>query len=218
MPAKRTYADHGDACATAHAVELIGDLWAYPVLRELMLGPKRFMELQTSIRGITPAVLTSRLRHLESSGLIRKVTLPAPSRVPAYEITDWGRELDPILRSLGRWALLSPTRRDDGGLTPDAAVQSMLTMAPSGRMSPPLQLSLELHDGRVDRDPGYAYCLTWGRRLSIERGLAPRPQATVRGDSTTWCSVLYDGVPLDSADIVITGDAAVVKRLLSRFG
>lgn len=109
MPVKRTYADHGDACAAAHAMELIGDRWTHPVLRELMLGPKRFGELESSVRGITPAVLSARLRELEASGLVEKVVLPPPARVAAYGVTAWARDLQPIFEQLALWAHRSPT-------------------------------------------------------------------------------------------------------------
>ena len=83
MPIKRSYADHGDACATAHAMELLGDRWTYPIVRELMLAPKRFSELAEGVRGITPATLTTRLRDLQAAGLVERVELPAPARATA---------------------------------------------------------------------------------------------------------------------------------------
>lgn len=217
MPIKRTYAAHGDACATSHAMELLGDRWTYPVLRELMLAPKRFAELQLSLPGITPAVLTARLRQLEASGLVRRVTLPAPARVTAYVITEWASELRPVFESLARWALKSPAREVAGcGLTPDAIVQSMLTMAPQVSMDPPLDVELHLADTRVDPDAEpYAYRLRWAEELSIERGHAEAAIVTVAGDSSTWTGVLYENVDLDAMDL--TGDRTAVERLVEAF-
>lgn len=217
MPIKRTYASHGDACATSHAMELLGDRWTYPALRELMLGPKRFSELQATLRGITPAVLTARLRELERSGLVQRVTLAAPASVTAYAITDWASELRPVFESLAWWALRSPVRDVDGcGLTPDAAVQSMLTMAPRMAMDPPLDLALHLHDTRAEGNAEpYAYRLRWAQDLSIERRPARDPQATVTGDSSAWTGVLYQNLDLDA--VAITGDTAAVARLVAAF-
>lgn len=218
MPIKRTYAELGDACATAHALELVGDRWNYPVIRELMLAPKRFRELQASVIGITPTVLTSRLRDLEIGGLVRRVSLPAPARVEAYELTDWGRELDPIMQALGRWAQASPTRSNTGGLTPDAAIQSMLTMAPPGPVRPLIEMSLHLFDARLQADPGYDYRISWDETALIaERGPNPRAVAHVDADSSTWAGVLYGGLPLDTAGIRIDGDQDTVIRLLAQF-
>lgn len=217
MPIKRSYAEHGDACATAHAVELLGDRWTYPVLRELMLAPKRFAELEASLRGITPAVLTARLRQLEATGLVQRVSLPAPARVAAYACTDWARELQPTFAALGRWALRSPVRHAGGGLTPDAMVQSMLTMAPPLAMDPPLELGLELADQRLGEGAeAYRYRLRWADHLSIERGNIESAVATVSGDSSAWATVLYEGVALDAMEI--RGDRSRVQQLVAAFG
>ena len=217
MPIKRTYAAHGDACASAHAMELLGDRWTYPVLRELMLAPKRFAELESSLPGITPAVLTARLRQLETNGLVQRVTLPAPARVSAYVVTEWAAELRPVFESLARWALKSPVRDVAGcGLTSDGIVQSMLTMAPRTPMDPPLKLELHLADTRVDDDvEPYPYRLRWADELVMERGRAEAAEATVSGDSSTWAGVLYQGVSLDSMGI--TGDRDAVERLVAAF-
>lgn len=217
MPIKRSYATHGDACATSHAMELLGDRWTYPVIRELMLAPKRFAELEAALRGITPAVLTARLRQLESSGMVQRVTLPSPARVTAYAITEWTSELKPVLESLGRWALRSPVRDVAGcGLTPDSIVQSMMTMAPTSVLQPPVEIELHLTDARIDpaADP-YVYRLRWAEELSIERGHAEDAMATVAGDSSTWASILYQNVELDAMDI--TGDRAAVERVVAAF-
>lgn len=219
VPIKRTYAELGDACATAHAMELVGERWSYPILRELMLAPKRFVELLLSVRGITPAVLTSRLRQLERAGLLRKITVPAPARVPAYELTEWGRELDPILQALGRWAQPSPTRTVEGcGLTPDATIQSMRTMAPPGPLHPPVELAVHLFDGRLSDDPGYDYRISWDDRGFIaERGTIPRPRTCIRADSSTWARVLYEGLPLDHGHVHVQGDQDLAQRLIDQF-
>lgn len=216
MPVKRSYAEHGDACATAHGMELIGEKWTHPILRELMLGPKRFGALEASVRGITPAVLSARLRELEASGLVRRVTLPPPARATAYDLTPWARELRPIFRTLAHWAHRSPTwHPESGGLTPDGIVESMLTMAPPVALDPPVVLALRLRDDREPAAETYDYRLTWGDALDITRSPAPDAAATVTGDSTTWTGVLYSGVAL--AAMTVTGDAAEVHRLVAAF-
>lgn len=221
MPIKRSYAEHGDACLTAHAVELIGDRWTYPVLRELLLGPKRFGELAAAVHGITPAVLTTRLREMEASGLAVRDMLPPPASASIYRLTPWALELEPVLQAMGRWAHRDPGRGAPvGGLTPDGAIQSMLTMAPP---SPPvggLELQLDLHDARVSGDLGHSYRLSWdGSGLRIERGEHPAPAATLRADSSALAGMLYEVhglLPGDEATEV-TGDRDAVDRLLAAF-
>ncbi|MGH6659483.1 MAG: winged helix-turn-helix transcriptional regulator, partial [Sphingomicrobium sp.] len=103
--AKRSY---DDACGTAHALDLIGERWALLVLRELMLGPRRFTELKSDLPGISSNVLAQRLVELERRGLARKLRLPPPASVQVYEATEWGLEAEPIVQALGRWAARSP--------------------------------------------------------------------------------------------------------------
>ena len=67
-PSRRRY---DDACGTAHALDLIGERWALLVMRELMLGPKRFSDIRADLPGISANVLTQRLEGLEAAGLRR---------------------------------------------------------------------------------------------------------------------------------------------------
>lgn len=218
MPTKHTYAEHGDACATAHALELVGDHWNYPVLRELMLAPKRFNELLPAVRGITTTVLSTRLRYLQGAGLIVKVRLAPPAGVTVYQLTDWARQLDPILQELGRWAQSSPIRDQDGGLTPDSAIQSMRTMAPPHPLDPPVELMLHLFDARVPGDMGYDYLVSWGAAgFEACRGTTTDADTRVEADSSTWARVLYAASPLDSESVRIHGRRDVVERLVSQF-
>src|ERR687889_1760847 len=99
---------YDDACGTAHALELIGERWALLVLRELMLGPRRFSGLKADLPGISSNVLAQRLVELERRGLARKLRLPPPASVQVYEATEWGLEAEPIVQALGRWAARSP--------------------------------------------------------------------------------------------------------------
>ena len=100
MPTRRSYSDHGDACAAAHGFDLVGDRWAVIVIRELMLGPKRFSDLLSDAHGATPSVLASRLRELEQAGIVMQSELPPPARVSVYELTEWGRGLNRSCRPL----------------------------------------------------------------------------------------------------------------------
>lgn len=214
MPKKRSYAAHGDACAGAHGIELVGEVWTYPIVREMFLGPKRFSELLDLVRGITPAVLTTRLRELTAKGLVTQSTLPPPARGKVYELTPWGHALEPVTEGVSRWAHQSPSWRPDGGLTPDAVVLAMKTMA-AGPADPPLAIQLDLRDERLERPDTYSYRLDWGSELRVERGLHPAPDAVVSLDSTAWTRVLFVGQPLDEA--AVSGDPAPVRRLVAMF-
>jgi DNA-binding HxlR family transcriptional regulator len=178
VPIKRTYGDFGDACRAANALDLVGDRWTLIVVRELILGPKRFADLQESVRGITPAVLTDRLRSLQQAGIIEQVVLPDLARTRAYGATDWGRKLETVLESLGRWYSAGPDPGTHGGMTPDAMVLAMRTMAPVVSGEVPI-VALRLYDGRRPDPPVRNYRVAAsGVRLDVRAGVA-QPAATV---------------------------------------
>lgn len=90
-------------CALARAAELIGERWTLLIIRELLLGPKRFGDLLDHLDGVSPTLLTSRLTALIDSKVVRRITLPRPVNAQLYELTDTGREIQPAIRELIRW-------------------------------------------------------------------------------------------------------------------
>ena len=99
--------------------------WTLILVRELLLGPKRFVELQRDIIGISPTVLSQRLRDLEVRGIAARHTLPAPARVDVYELTAWGLRLEAVNAALSMWAVGSPTLPRDADMSPDTLVLAM---------------------------------------------------------------------------------------------
>lgn len=96
----RTYNQY---CATARTLDLVGERWTLLLVRDLLTGPKRFGDLQKSLRGMGTGLLAARMKHLEREGLVEKITLPPPARTPAYALTEAGRELGPAVLALARW-------------------------------------------------------------------------------------------------------------------
>jgi DNA-binding HxlR family transcriptional regulator len=90
-----------DACATARALDVVGERWALLIVRELLFGPKRFGDLQSGLATVRPNVLSQRLRELEGSLVIRRRRLGRPASVWVYELTEWGRQLEGVLLMLG---------------------------------------------------------------------------------------------------------------------
>ncbi|MBO8192881.1 transcriptional regulator [Streptomyces oryzae] len=99
---QRTYNQY---CATARTLDLVGERWTLLLIRELLTGPKRFGDLQASLRGLGTGLLAARLKHLEREGLANKITLPPPARTPVYALTEAGEELGPAILELARWGL-----------------------------------------------------------------------------------------------------------------
>lgn len=97
---KRSYSD---ACGIARALDAVGDRWALMIVRELLLGPKRFVDIRAGLPKLSADVLSQRLRELEEAGVISRSQLPPPAAVKVYELTPAGKELEPVLVALGRW-------------------------------------------------------------------------------------------------------------------
>ena len=106
---------YGQYCPVAHALDQIGDRWALLIVRELMLGQRRFTDLAEALPGIGSNILSARLRSLASAGIARKTKLPPPLGVTVYELTAEGRELEAVLRALAQWGAksLGAPRADD---------------------------------------------------------------------------------------------------------
>jgi DNA-binding HxlR family transcriptional regulator len=193
MPIRRSYADHGDACAAAHALDVVGDRWSVIVIRELMLGPKRFGDLLAGAHGATPTTLTARLRELERAGVVEQIELPPPARVAVYQLTGWGRDFEPILQALGRWAQGSPLLPEDGGLTPDAAILALRTMADGPGPRTALAFDLRLHDERTVQQTESRYRIAWTpRSLSADKITHEVQSADAFAcDSTVWADLMF---------------------------
>lgn len=116
---------YDDACGTAFALELLGERWSILVMRELMLGPRRFSDIRVSLPGISAKVLTERLVGLETSGVLVRRQLPPPASAQVYELTAWGYRAEPVMQALGCWAAQSPLH--DHTL-PMSAVSMMLSL------------------------------------------------------------------------------------------
>lgn len=101
-------------CGIARALDLVGERWALLVVRDLILGPKRFTDLRRGLAGIGTNILAARLKELERGGVVRRRTLPPPAASAVYELTDYGRALEGPLLALGRWGALSIGERQDG--------------------------------------------------------------------------------------------------------
>ena len=200
---------YDDACGTAHGLELIGERWALLVLRELMLGPRRFSELKADLPGISANVLTQRLTELEGKQLVRKRRLPPPASVQVYEATDWGLEAEPVIQTLGRWAARSPAHNPALPLSGVSIMLSFRTMLDqaraagiAGRLG--FRFGEDHYVGRLE-----------GGRFDVERDDTEGCDAVFTCDPTELAAVVYGGAPLDT--IRVDGDMALAKRFVTLF-
>src|SRR5687768_13196291 len=170
MATKRTYED---GCATAHALDLIGERWALLIVRELILGPKRFTDLRTGLPSISPNVLTQRLEELEQSGIVRRRKLAPPAAAWVYELTEWGLELEKVIMAIGRWGARSPRLMQGHPLSIDALVLSFRTMFDS-QTAADFNARLEL---RIGEDRFHAEIADG--EMHLNRGPSDRPDAII---------------------------------------
>ena len=204
--AKRSY---DDACGTAHALELIGERWSLLVLRELMLGPRRFSELRADLPGISANVLSQRLDELEARGLARKLRLPPPASVQVYQATEWGLEAEPIVQALGRWAARSPRHDPTLPISGVSILLSFRTMIDAERARD-IDASIGFRFG----ESGYVARLHEGT-ITVARGVPDGCDVVFTAAPTALAAAVYGGAPLDS--IGVEGDSALAKRFTTLF-
>ena len=209
MVGRRKY-DEG--CAVSHALDLIGERWALQVVRELLLGPKRFTDLRAGIPGASPDVLTNRLRELKAAGVVHQHRLPPPAGSQVYELTAWGAELEPVVTHLGRWGSRSPAMRHDAHSSIDSlllSLRSMFDADAAAGLDATITLVVEEHPFHVEIADG---------RLRLTGGVAPRADATLTTDRETLSGLLYGDLTLDTTGhVVLTGSADLVDRFLRLF-
>lgn len=203
---KRSY---DDACGTAHALDLIGERWALLVLRELMLGPRRFSELKGDLPGISANVLSQRLDELEARGLARKLRLPPPASVQVYEATAWGLEAEPIVQALGRWAARSPRHDPTLPISGVSLLLSFRTMIDRVHA-----VDIDAKIGFRFGESGYVARLHEGA-ITVARGVTDECDVVFTAAPTALAAVVYGGAPLDS--IGVEGDIALAKRFTTLF-
>src|SRR5258707_12065321 len=125
MGTKRSY---GDACRFAFALDLIGERWALLIVRELLLGPKRFTDLRRGLPNASPNILSERLRELEKTGVVHRRKLPPPAASQVYELTEWGKELEPVVTQLGAWGARSPVPPESDEISAGSIVLALRSL------------------------------------------------------------------------------------------
>jgi DNA-binding HxlR family transcriptional regulator len=210
--AKRRY---DDACGTAHALDLIGERWALLVMRELMLGPKRFSDLRADLPGISANVLTQRLEGLESAGLVVRRRLPPPASNQVYELTSWGYEAEPIVQSLGKWAARSPAHDPTLPISATSIMLSFRTMFDPARARNfkariGFRLGAERFLAKVEN-----------ARFESARGETEDADAVFLGSPTGLAAAVYGKQPFDALEaagmLKVEGDLETAARFTTLF-
>lgn len=207
---------YNDACGTAFGLELVGERWALLVIRELMMGPRRFSDLRAALPGISAKVLIDRLEGLEGAGVLMRRELPPPAPARLYELTAWGYRAEGMLQEIGRWAAMSPMHDPTLPLSAVSLMLSLRTMVdrPAAR---------KFH-GCVGFDIGGETFLAELREgeLPIRRGPVEGADVLFRAPAApVLAALVYGSVPQAQlerdAGLQVTGSAALAQRFLALF-
>jgi|RhiMetdeSRZDD1v2_1073273.scaffolds.fasta_scaffold233107_2 DNA-binding HxlR family transcriptional regulator len=199
-------------CPIARSLDLIGDRWTLLVLRELSLTARRFTDMRYLLPGIPPNVLSQRLKRLGEDGLVTVEVLPPPAARSVYALTERGREVIPVLRSLARFGMpeLEPATVEHT-LTPLRIVgvifMPWFDALVSGQLDVDERYDLVIEDETrhlTSRPPG----LVWQAE--------GKPAVTVEGPS--WAFVrLRQGASLSDAPLKVEGTKAAIGRFAKLF-
>jgi DNA-binding HxlR family transcriptional regulator len=197
---------YDDPCGIARALDVVGERWALLIVRELLFGPKRFTDLKAGLASASPNVLSQRLRELEAAGVVSR----RKAGGALYELTDWGRELHPIVLQLGRWGARSRVR-PDGALSVDAlmvALEATFVPQSAAELSASYELRLGEERFSVEVDHG---------TIAIARGGPRRVDAVIETDPATLRALVFGDRQLAGAPVEIRGDPRLARKFFRLF-
>jgi DNA-binding HxlR family transcriptional regulator len=203
-----TMRSYNQFCGIARALDLVGERWALLVIRELVIGPKRFTDLRRGLPGIATNVLTERLRQLEEGGIVARSVLPPPAASAVYALTDYGEELVPILLAFGRWGA-----RTMGTRAPQQALQpGWLAVALNAYHDPRAAAGITATIGLDLAGEPFTVRLDRGR-LEIRAGRSRSVDLSIAADPESLIAYLA-GAPVS---LEADGDHGLLERLPAVF-
>jgi DNA-binding HxlR family transcriptional regulator len=203
-------------CPVACALDLLGERWTLLVVRELLMGPKRYTDLRAGLPGIASDLLTARLRTLESAGFVRRRELPRPAPARVYELTEAGWSLAPVVLALGQVGL-----RLLGAPGADVAVRAeplVLSLRLTFRRDAYSDLS-ETYELVIDGEPFTVAVADGG--VTTMPGSDPAAAITATTSAATLVALLRGDIAVDDAleseELALDGDREVIDRFVEAF-
>lgn len=206
---------YGQYCGFARALEVVGERWALLVVRDLLVGPKRFTDLLRGLPGIPSNVLTARLKELEHAGVARRRVLPRPARAVVYELTEYGLELEAVVVELGRWGAKNlGDPRPDETITVDSLVTALrTTFQPAAARG--LRAGFELHVGEI-----VLHARVAGGRVAVAAGALPGADLAIEagpGIRALMAGEVSPAAAIENGIVHVTGDRALLTRFAEIF-
>jgi DNA-binding HxlR family transcriptional regulator/putative sterol carrier protein len=203
---------YGQYCGLARALELVGSRWTLLIVRELLAGPKRYTELAQGLPGIPSNILASRLREMETDGIVERALEPRPSTSVVYTLTAYGRELEGPMTALGLWGVksLAPPSSADTYST-SALALALKSVVDTARAADHELLAEIRLDGQ------HLYVQLADGRVDFPRHPPADPDLVVTATPTVFSELLAGHLDIDTA--VDTGAATVdgSRRTARRF-
>jgi len=211
--ARRSYNQH---CALARALDIVGERWTLLLVRELLLGPKRYKDLLKGLPGIGTNLLADRLKDLERVGIVRRTVLPPPAGSAVYELSELGRRLEPVVFELGRWG----ARFLDPRMESDAVDPGWFFVSIRATFRPEAAADLrETYEFRIDGKPFHARVDKGSARTS--QGHAADPDLIVTTDVGSFVGLLSQRLTpragVANGKVHIEGDQAALERFVEIF-
>jgi DNA-binding HxlR family transcriptional regulator len=185
---------YGQACAIARGLEVLGGRWTLLIVRELLIGPKRFTDLEANLPGIASSLLGERLRDLEGAGLVQRRRLPPPAASTVYEVTDAGRALDEVVLAIGRWGSVFGRRVAHGDASRPEWQLYALKWAFRPEAAGRVNRTFEMHFG-----DHVVAAEVRGGRLRLSQGPAVAPDLVVKTEFRTFMDLAAGRLALDEA-------------------
>ncbi len=210
---RRTFDEY---CPIARSLEVVGERWSLLIVRELLLGPKRYTDLRQALPRMWTNLLADRLRHLERAGVIEQVDLPPPAARTVYQLTERGRGLEPVVLGLGRWGIpLLSGRRKEG---PPLSTSVLLGLRAFFRPTAAAQTE-ERYELRFGGEPFTA--VVQRGRLEVRSGRPDSPAATLHADPAGLLDIrvgrIEVGAAIEKGLLRFDGPDASVRRLRRAF-
>ena len=200
--ANRSY---GQYCGLAHALDVIGERWSLLIIRELLTGPQRYMDLLQRLPGLSTNLLAKRLKHLRHHDIIALSMLPPPATARTYTLTDRGRTLTPILIDLAQWGLQT------------IPAPNTTDMYSTGAVLLALQANFQV-DNAYNVDENYSfhigedmfYVRIHAQTLTTHLGPAPNACCAITTNASTLLSILAGSMTIHEAvnqgQLKVSGD------------
>jgi DNA-binding HxlR family transcriptional regulator/putative sterol carrier protein len=203
-------------CGAARALDVVGDRWTLLIVRELLLGPRRFTDLLDGLPGISRNLLTERLRTLERDGVISRDQLPPPAARQVYELTEDGQDLADAMVPLVAWGAkrLGP-RKSGESFRPHWAALAMVTFADRDAAKGVSETYQYEIDGSA------FYFVVDDGSVQLRYGRSSNPAVTLITDEETWADMasgkITAAIALATGRLTLTGDSEPVRRLAQIF-